>query len=352
MDNKLDFEEINDDFEKKNDLKYDLINYGVDYSLEELIRRIKENEIIIPKFQRKYVWKKEDASRLIESFLLNLPVPQIFLFRKKDQTNLVVDGQQRLWTIKFFFEGKFKDGTEFKLTKVRDEWNNKTFEELNEKDKRTLRNSLLRANHFENRDKEKINDVMNEVFDRLNTGGTLLSEQEIRNCIYEGKIIEYLNNLNENKIWRSILNKENEDERLRDILIILRGLALYENWKNYSKPMRGFLDKFMAKYQNSNEKEFEPLKNTFESTIKFVYENLEKKSFKSNKMRGFSVTVFDSVFIAINEIGINNINNFNEKYYNLINNEEFITYSTKATTNEQVLEKRIKLAIKMLKDDL
>jgi len=112
-------------------------------TIELLIKKYKENEIVIPSFQRKYVWKEKKASKFIESFLLGLPIPQIFLFREaKNQDLLVVDGQQRLKSILYFFDGKFEDGKIFKLKDVRDQWEGKTYGDLTESDKRRLKNML------------------------------------------------------------------------------------------------------------------------------------------------------------------------------------------------------------------
>jgi uncharacterized protein with ParB-like and HNH nuclease domain len=136
--------------EKDQDLdvaSYKINTYGTDFTVEILALKVKDNEIIIPPFQRRYVWTPKKASKLIESFLLGLPVPQIFLYRQETTQDLmVVDGQQRLRTIHYFLRGTFEDSSPFRLTSVRQEWEGKSYSELTEQDKRKLKNSILE--HF------------------------------------------------------------------------------------------------------------------------------------------------------------------------------------------------------------
>src|SRR4030042_3613232 len=110
-------------------VEFEIATYPADYTLEVLFQKWKSGEIIIPKFQRGFVWKIYQSSRLIESFMLGLPVPQIFIYTDPEQKSLIIDGQQRLKSIFFFFEGYF--GEEDKLGK------RKVFklEEINEKSK-------------------------------------------------------------------------------------------------------------------------------------------------------------------------------------------------------------------------
>src|SRR6476661_7447962 len=88
--------------------RYDITSYGSDPDVEGLVRRLKREEVFIPDFQRDYVWKLPEASRFIESLLLGLPVPGIFLAREPETNKLlVIDGQQRLKSLEFFYSGHF-----------------------------------------------------------------------------------------------------------------------------------------------------------------------------------------------------------------------------------------------------
>lgn len=86
--------------------KYAITSYGADYPVDSLVQRVVSGDIVVPKFQRGYVWSLREASRFVESLLLGLPVPSIFLSKEKDsQQLLVIDGQQRLLTLRYFYEG-------------------------------------------------------------------------------------------------------------------------------------------------------------------------------------------------------------------------------------------------------
>ncbi len=144
----LDLEEILSEKEdlEVDDAPYEIRTQGADFTLELLSQKVLSNEIVIPLFQRKYVWPVKKASKLIESFLLGLPVPQVFLYQEaKNRDLLVVDGQQRLLSSYFFLTGKFADGvTPFYLKGVKAKWEGKAFKDLDEADKRRLKNYILR----------------------------------------------------------------------------------------------------------------------------------------------------------------------------------------------------------------
>ena len=89
-------------------IQYEISSYGADYDVEGLVKRLERDDLLIPPFQRNYVWKLKEASRFIESLLLGLPVPGVFLVREQDSNKLlVIDGQQRLKTLQFFYNGIF-----------------------------------------------------------------------------------------------------------------------------------------------------------------------------------------------------------------------------------------------------
>src|SRR5437867_3136068 len=90
---------------------YEIVTYPADFTLEVLVQKLKDKEIHVTHFQRQYVWTQKQASKLIESFLLGLPVPPIFLYAEPDEKMLVVDGQQRLRSVAYFFEGWFGQAT-------------------------------------------------------------------------------------------------------------------------------------------------------------------------------------------------------------------------------------------------
>ena len=190
--------------EEENDespfVEFDISVSPSDPTLELLASQVQRGDIIIPFYQRLFVWKIEQSSKLIKSFLMGLPVPQVFLYVNDEGQLEVMDGQQRIKSVTYFFEGYFGEPDHqnrrqiFKLKGLseRSEYNGKTFLELSARDQRKLRNSTLRAINIKQLKPSLRNDSVFHIFERLNTGGTQLKPQEIRNAVYRGKIVDEL----------------------------------------------------------------------------------------------------------------------------------------------------------------
>ena len=142
-----------DDADEQSLIEYDITTYPSDFTLSVLKDMWRNEDIIIPDYQRGFVWSIEQSSLLIESFLIGLPVPPVFFYFDEENKNLVIDGQQRLFSIFFFFEGYFGKENEkgnrqtFRLTGLnkKNPFYNKTFEGLEDKFKRKFENAVLRA---------------------------------------------------------------------------------------------------------------------------------------------------------------------------------------------------------------
>ena len=238
-------------------LKYEISIVPADYTLEVLHHKWKKEEIEIPEFQRSYVWKIGQASRLIESFMMGLPIPPVFLYVQDDQKYLVIDGRQRLQTVFYFFDGVFGEPDsrgrkrEFRIEGINKEnkWSKARFEDFDEKDKLQLRNTVLRTILIKQQDPKQGRTSIYHIFERLNTGGTSLQDQEVRNCIFAGSLNKLLVELNDYENWRKILGKVKRDTRQKDVQLILRYMALFHNNKKYKRPMKDFLSEFMEKIE-------------------------------------------------------------------------------------------------------
>jgi hypothetical protein len=129
--------------EPGDDIQFAITSYGADYPVETLVARMKSEAFYVPQFQRRFVWSQRHASRFLESLLMGLPVPGIFLYKEPiTNRHLVVDGQQRLRTLQYFYAGLFLE-KKFRLTGIRNEWNNKSYEELSSADKLKLGDSTV-----------------------------------------------------------------------------------------------------------------------------------------------------------------------------------------------------------------
>jgi hypothetical protein len=146
----LALEDVEDDAEREvpEHIRFNISFYGVDYPVESIVLRMERNDFFIPDFQRSYVWSQKQASRFIESLLYGLPVPVIFLYREPDTgRHLIIDGQQRLKTLQFFYHGIFEE-RKFRLLDVALPWRGRTYTELDEADKRRLNDSVIHATTF------------------------------------------------------------------------------------------------------------------------------------------------------------------------------------------------------------
>ncbi|MGD1858816.1 MAG: DUF262 domain-containing protein [Leptolyngbyaceae cyanobacterium] len=211
-------------------VSYDIATYPSDFTLSGIYDMWQEGDITVPEFQREFVWTIRQASLLIESFLCGLPVPSVFFYIDDENKNLVIDGQQRILSTVFYFDGFF--GFEnfqgkrqvFRLIGLDEKspYYRKKFDELSSSDQRKLKNSVLRAINIRQLSPANDSTSVYHIFERLNTGGTPLKPQEIRNCVFRGGLAQKLKELNKDSNWRKILGKKIFDRHQADIELILR----------------------------------------------------------------------------------------------------------------------------------
>jgi len=283
-------------------LRYDITSYGADYDVEGLVRRLERGDILVPDFQRSYVWTLTEASRFVESLLLGLPVPGIFLAREVERNRfLVIDGQQRLKTLMFFYHGTFnpkpgdKSTRVFALSKVQERFEGKTYETLSETERLRLDNSILHATVVRQETPPADDTSMYHIFERLNNGGRKLAAQEIRCAMYHGPFIDLIKWLNESELWRKIFGKVSP--HLKDQELVLRFLALYHESATYRRPMAEFLNLFAGKHQMPDHDFLDDCAHLFISTIEVVWSTLGRKSFRLG--RALNAAVFDSVMVGL-----------------------------------------------------
>lgn len=325
---------------------YEIKTYGADLTLEILSKKFDTGEIIVPDFQRRYVWPHKKASRLIESFLLGLPVPQVFLYREEEKQDLlVVDGQQRLKTANYFFHEKLENGSEFYLKGTKPQWEGKKYSTLKESDRRKLNNYILRATIFEQVNPNDHSSIF-EIFERLNTGGMPLNEQEIRKCVIRGPINKFVEELNMYPAWRKLLKKDSPDVRMKDVEMILRFFALWLEWKKYRKPMKDFITEFMRKKKDIDEKEQDRYSRVFKSIVDQVCNEAGTEVFRIKS--GINIAVFDSIMVALASLSDKKIDNLQKAVEDLKKDSAYLDAVSKSTTDADRVGSRIKIALSKL----
>ena len=331
--------------DERDNIKFEISYYPSDLTLKGYLDKWENDHLIIPTFQRNYVWDQVQASKLIESFLLGLPVPGVFLYKQRNTNKLlIIDGQQRILTSIKYFKGTFGE-KKFRLKNVRNEWEGKSYEELNESDRLQLDDTVLRATVVQQLDPEDDSSIY-YIFERLNTGGMKLNAMEVRRCVYYSAYFEMLEILNKIESWRTLISKPVEDKRFRDTELILRILSLYEDLAVYDKPMKGFLSKFLLKKKKmSAEKLAEDIVSvqiSFKDTCDFLLETLPEKPFH---LRGrINYGALDSIFCAAMHFDKKDPISFSQKYTELVNDKDFMESCTVSTSDSVVLQKRFKIA--------
>jgi len=359
----LDVERIDSELEDytSSPAEYLITTYPADFTIEILTNKLNKGDIVVPDFQRQFVWNQVQASKLIESFLIGLPVPAIFLYTEfESQINLLVDGQQRLKTISYFFSGYFGEETKgsrtiFRLKGLSEKsrFYNKAFEDLNDSDQKRLKDSVLRA-FIIRQLKPKDDTSIYHVFERLNTGGTYLNNQEVRNCVFFGTFNDEIkSNFNLDDSWRRILGKPIPDKRMVDIELILRFLSLTSNFK-YEKPLKDHISKYFRRNRNPTSKFLEATEQLFKKTCTIITEILGEKPFHIK--RGLNAAVLDCVMAAFaknlplfeKKLSLTEKRNYNKKYQDLVLKLEEEKLVSMATTNEETIKKRFNIAEEIL----
>lgn len=337
-------------------IHFEIVTYPSDFTLSVLYEKWQHKEIEIPPFQRGFVWKIEQASALIESFLLGLPVPNIFFYIDENNKSLVVDGQQRLKSIFYFFEGYFdepepKSGNRkiFKLQGLSEKspYHNKKYEELGADAQIAFRDSVLRAMNIKQISPQQNDTSIYHIFERLNTGGTRLRPQEVRNSVFRGPFNEMLKEFNVNdENWRQILGSKLPNKFQKDVELLLRCVSLFDSIDQYEKPLKEHMNKHMKANQRVPGAKLESIRTRLSRTMKIIFEKLGSKPFH---VRGpLNSAVLDCVTCAIMRNVDADHSALAERFKTLISNDRFKTLIGQSTSNETILRERFRLALEVL----
>lgn len=329
-----------------------------DPEIESLYNKYKRGRLIIqPDFQRQFVWDRKKSSRLIESALLDIPLPVIYLSQDNDGKEYVIDGQQRLTSFFSYIDDKFPDSNDFKLIglQVFSEYNKKKFKELPENIQDKIRYCMVRTITFKN---ESDPNLKFEVFERLNTGSVSLNDQELRNCMYRGRFNDLLKELSSNTDFMDLLNIDKPDKRMKDVELVLRFSSFYlRTYLNYKSPMRGFLNGVMDEYQNISDEKASELKEAFKNTIHIIKSLFGNHAFKrfykgnQNNPNGnweskkFNASLYDVLTNSFAKENKNvvfaNLDSIREAFIDLMTtNQEFIDSIELSTSSVQAVTQR------------
>ncbi|TVL99866.1 MAG: hypothetical protein CV087_16545 [Candidatus Brocadia sp. WS118] len=308
--------------------EYELTASPNDFNVITLFNFIESGTVKIPGFQRNYVWDLKRASKLIESMIIGLPVPQIFLYEESRNKFLVIDGQQRLMSIYYFIKQRFpKKEKRTELRRIFDEYG-KIPDEILEDDRFFTKFNLSLPEQLPNQrnkfsslnystlseyrsafDLRPIRSVIvkqvspkdddsaiYEIFNRLNSGGINLIPQEIRMSLYHSKFYDMLYRVNIKKEWRRLTGISEPDMHMKDLEFLLRGFAMLIMGDKYNPSMVKFLNAFSLHAREYGEEDVKYFESLFESFLESCT-HLANDAFQSTVKR-FSITLFESIFAA------------------------------------------------------
>lgn len=326
--------------------------------LPSLINRLKHNEIVTPDFQRNSdLWTPKVMSRLIESILLKLPLP-IFYFDVSDPDKWqVVDGLQRLSTIRRFFVDK---DLRLKNLQFLPELNGKNYDDLERGFQRTIDETAFITYQIE---AQTPKEVRYSIFNRINTGGTPLNAQEIRQALNQGKGFKFLKDVCENEIFKNIVGVASK--RMLDRELTLRFVAFYLIDYQKFNSMREFLDEAMAKLSTQNPEQLEELKNKFLNVLIFSEKILgsghrfSRSITNTGDTKRLNQSLFDVITVCFSEINnkddfLNKKDGFLNKFKQLLQDEkgEFLNSITLGTSAKSAIATRFRIVRGLIKEVL
>ncbi|MHC1728407.1 MAG: DUF262 domain-containing protein [Syntrophobacteraceae bacterium] len=328
----------------------------IEYDLETLVKKIGKSLIKLdPEYQRRHRWDCETSSRLIESLILNIPIPLIYLSQDIDVDEeaedeiarySVIDGQQRLNAIKDFLKGKYAlEG----LTVLND-LNGFKYKRLPPFLIRRLEERTIKCLRI---DSTIDSQVKYDIFERLNSGAVKLEAQELRNAVSRGPFNDLIKRLSAHHSFRLMLQIDLDDpekskkvRKMEDVELVLRFFALADNYRNVNKGFKLFLNDEMDKFNKCDDKSLKMMEHKFTTTMDFIHDNFGPLAFAKyrsvngtlKKMSNFNAAVYDALTIAVATGKLNKHAKITLKtktaYQNLFHDNEFF-HSLEGSVNDK-----------------
>jgi len=323
------------------------------FSVFEYLRQLEKGKITIqPDFQRNLVWKNAQKSKFIESIILNFPLPPIYLNETKDSNFIVIDGLQRTTALNQFYKGLL----ELTDLEALPKYNGQKFKDLPEvlqskfEDKKLTIFVLKPSTPMV---------VIYDLFNRINTGGTQLNRQEVRNCIFIGKSTKLLKELSIENCFKQAIDWGVKDTRMKDREVVLRYLAFrwFDYQNEYAGDMSDFVETAMKRINKMKESMIDEMKSDFIRVMKRSFKIWKNKNFRipTDLTRGtINTAILESVcnYLSSKEDNFLNINSsiIRENYAKLISNSIYFEAVTKSTGSKAKVLDRFRIANEILNE--
>jgi len=287
-------------------------------SVSEVVKRINNGRYILnPDFQRDFIWDKKQQSRLIESCLMRIPLPVLYVAEAKDGRIIVVDGLQRLTTFKNYLNNKFalKGLGSQKEASQESQYDGKRFEELYITLQERVEDTQLTLYILDSNAPER---AKLDIFERVNSGA-VLTRQQMRNCLFSGQATNWLKTASKSKLFLSTTGRSIQTKTMRDREVINRFCAFrLLGVKNYIKSdMDGFLAKSLEKMNKMTIQELDELFQVFEHSMEMNYLLFGRHSFRKSLGDSYSwtprsvinISLFDVCSVLLADLDKKNITN-------------------------------------------
>ena len=322
-----------------------------DFSVATLVGMMEKAEVSIPEFQRRYVWSERQASRLVESLIIQCPIPVIYLNQEKDETLSVIDGNQRLNSLKRFLEDAF---TLIGLTSY-PELAGLKYSQLDKRFQRHISNRVLRCTVIL---KETHPQVKFDVFERLNSGAVALTRQELRHGLYYGSLLKRASSIAK-ELRLEVHFGGRKDKRMKAEELVIRLWALSEGIGSYEKPLASFISNYAELNRNADDEKLDELTENIRRTHNRAVQIFGPHCFTFSKGEAprFNAAVFDAQMVACSKLTsakfqrIHNQVDALRKACNILEKDaEYARSVTLATSDKAALQGRIFKVSNLLKN--
>jgi len=316
-----------------------------DLAIDAIVGQVKSNILFLrplsdrPKFQRHYVWPDALASKLVESVLLNVPIPPCYLSENEENELDVIDGQQRIYSLFRYVENQFA----LRDLGALEEFNGKRFFELPSKEQRKIRTHTLRCVVVTN---ESHPEIKFDVFERLNTSTMPLNSQELRNCVSRGSLNNLLADLSFGENWLAIRGRKSPDKRLADEEIILRYFSFrIQGVEKYRTPLKNWLNDTARSGRRLSDAEIAALRNDWLKALDIALTWFDHKNcFRRPGGKAINRALFDLIMHTATETNIATAiaikDRFLDKFAELLNDDDFQDLISRSVDHKTRTDKR------------
>ena len=315
-----------------------------DFIVSSINSQIEDESIVLQdQFQRRRVWNDVKSSRLIESLILNVPIPVCYFAEIEEGAYAVVDGQQRLTCIYRFIDNQFA----LRGLRVRPDLNRKRFHQLPPADQRLIKSRTIRCIVIL---RESHPDIRFDVFERLNTATVSLNRQELRNSTYRGVLNDLVIELCGDATFLAIRKAETPDKRMRDAELILRFFAFHFGADTFRSGFTRHLDRYLESGRKIGAPTVAKHRSIFSDTIRKAFDVFGDDAFRRVDASGTAETqinsaVFDAIMLTFARIDgpvlRDRIPLVREAYRAVCNDADFLDSISRATRDTARLNTRL-----------